>query len=106
MCACAQGPLIAGSQKCYNDFREKGFFYNNMAEKKFEEALDELEKIIQRLEDASIPLDEALSLFEQGIKLSRLCARKLDAAEKKVEILLRDESGTMRREPFNEPEED
>ncbi len=75
-----------------------------MAKKKFEEALEKLEKIVQRLEDANLPLDEALSLFEEGIKLSRFCSQKLDEAEKKVEILLRDDSGNLHREPFEEPE--
>lgn len=76
-----------------------------MAEKKFEEALHELETIVQRLEDAELPLDEALALFEEGIKLSKLCTQKLDKAEKKVEILLKDESGNLYRKPFQEPED-
>jgi exodeoxyribonuclease VII small subunit len=76
-----------------------------MAEKKFEEALHELETIVQRLEDAELPLDEALTLFEEGIKLSKLCAQKLDKAEKKVEVLLKDESGNLQRKSFQEPED-
>jgi len=73
-----------------------------MAEKKFEQALEELEKIVQRLEDAGLPLDEALALFEDGIKLSRLCAQKLDEADKKVQILLGDEEGRFHEEPFED----
>ncbi|MEI6128282.1 MAG: exodeoxyribonuclease VII small subunit [Pseudomonadota bacterium] len=73
-----------------------------MAKKKFEEALSELETIVQRMEDASLPLDEALSLFEEGIKLSRLCSQKLEEAEKKVETLLRDEQGNTFRRPFED----
>ena len=75
-----------------------------MAKKKFEEALEKLEKLVERLEDPGLPLDDALSLFEEGIKLSRFCSQKLDEAEKKVEILLKDDSGTPRLEPFEEPE--
>ena len=75
-----------------------------MAKKKFEKALEDLEQIVQRLEDASLPLDDALSLFEEGIKLSRFCSQKLDEAEKKVEMLLKDESGGLSREPFDESE--
>jgi exodeoxyribonuclease VII small subunit len=75
-----------------------------MAKKKFEEALEKLEKIVQRLEDANLPLDEALSLFEEGIKLSRFCSQKLEEAERKVEILLKDDSGNLSQEPFEEPE--
>ena len=76
-----------------------------MIKKNFEEALEALEKIVQRLEDAALPLDEALSLFEEGIKLSRFCAKKLDEAEKKVEILLKDENGNLYREPFEDTQE-
>jgi len=75
-----------------------------MAKKKFEEALEKLEKIVQRLEDANLPLDEAVALFEEGIKLSRFCSQKLEEAERKVEILLKDDSGNLSQEPFEEPE--
>jgi exodeoxyribonuclease VII small subunit len=71
-----------------------------MAKKRFEEALQELETIVQRLEDGNLSLDESLALFEEGIKLSRLCAQRLDEAEKKVELLLKDESGSLIRQPF------
>jgi exodeoxyribonuclease VII small subunit len=76
-----------------------------MAKKKFEEALQELETVVQRLEDGNLSLDESLALFEDGIKLSRLCSQRLDEAEKKVEILLKNENGSLSRQPF-EPEED
>jgi exodeoxyribonuclease VII small subunit len=76
-----------------------------MAKKRFEEALQELETIVNRLEDGNLTLDESLSLFEEGIKLSRLCSQRLEEAEKKVEILLKNEDGTLSRQPFA-PEED
>ena len=76
-----------------------------MAKKKFEESLQELEPIVQRLENGNLSLDESLALFEEGIKLSRLCSQRLDEAEKKVEILLKNENGSVSRQPF-EPEED
>jgi len=76
-----------------------------MAKKKFEEALQELETIVQRLEEGNLSLDESLALFEEAIKLSRLCSQRLDEAEKKVEILLKNENGSLFRQPF-EPEED
>jgi exodeoxyribonuclease VII small subunit len=64
-----------------------------MAKKKFEDALAELEKIVQRLEDPEMPLDEAVGLFEDGIKLSRFCSQKLDEVEKRVDMLLHNEPG-------------
>ena len=76
-----------------------------MAKKRFEEALQELESIVQRLEDGNLSLDESLALFEEGIKLSRLCAQRLDEAEKKIELLLKDETGVMYRQPFTPEDE-
>lgn len=64
-----------------------------MAKKKFEDALADLEKIVQRLEDPDVPLDEAVGLFEDGIKLSRFCSQKLDEVEKRVDMLLHHEQG-------------
>ena len=71
-----------------------------MAKKNFEEALADLENIVQRLDENDLSLDEALSLFEEGIKLSRFCSQKLDSVEDKVEILLRDDEGNLQKEPF------
>jgi exodeoxyribonuclease VII small subunit len=76
-----------------------------MKEKTFEEALRELEGIVNRLEQGDLPLEEALQFFEDGVKLSRYCHTKLDEAQKRVEILLKDESGKMTAQPF-EPTED
>jgi exodeoxyribonuclease VII small subunit len=77
-----------------------------MAKKRFEEALQELENIVQRLEDGNLSLDESLALFEEGIKLSRLCAQRLDEAEKKIELLMKDENGSVSRQPFIPADED
>jgi exodeoxyribonuclease VII small subunit len=63
----------------------------NMAKDKFEEALGRLEDIVRRMEAGDMTLEESLKAFEEGIKLARLCARKLDEAERRVEILLKQE---------------
>ena len=73
-----------------------------MAEIKFEEALKKLEKIVGDLEDGNLSLDGALDKYEEGIKLSKLCAKKLEVAKKKVEILLKSEDGTFELKPFDE----
>jgi exodeoxyribonuclease VII small subunit len=73
-----------------------------MAEMKFEEALKKLEKIVEDLEGGDLPLDDALGKYEEGIKLSKLCAKKLEAAKKKVEILLKSEDGSVDIKPFDE----
>jgi exodeoxyribonuclease VII small subunit len=75
-----------------------------MAEKTFEAALARLEEIVQRLESGDVPLEQSLKLFEEGIKLSRICNKRLDDAERKVEILLRDKAGNITAQPFEEDE--
>ena len=76
-----------------------------MAKKKFEDTLLELEKIVQRLEDPDVPLDEAVALFEDGIKLSRFCSQKLDEVEKRVDLLVKDEQGGFSTRAFDEAAE-
>lgn len=73
-----------------------------MAEMKFEEALKKLEKIVSDLEDGDLPLDTALERYEEGIRLSKACAKKLEVAKKKVEILLKNEDGTVELKEFDE----
>ena len=73
-----------------------------MAEMKFEEALKKLEKIVADLEDGNLALDDSLEKYEEGIRLSKMCARKLEAAKKKVEILLKSEDGSIELKPFDE----
>ncbi len=66
----------------------------------FEKAFQQLEKIVQRLEGEELPLDEALQLFEEGIRLSRFCNQKLEEIEKKIELILADAKGQPMIEPF------
>jgi exodeoxyribonuclease VII small subunit len=75
-------------------------------EKTFESSLEELEQIVRQLEGGDLPLDRSLELFEQGVRLSRECQKRLDEAERKVEILLRVNDGTYRPAPFEEPDEE
>ena len=63
-----------------------------------------LEEIVQELEKGDIPLEQSLKLFEEGIKLSRICNKRLEEAERKVEILIKDKNGIMKAEPFEEEE--
>jgi len=68
----------------------------------FEQALAELEGLVERLEHGDLPLDEALKAFERGVALTRHCQTSLQAAQQKVEILLK-RSGKAALEPFEEP---
>jgi exodeoxyribonuclease VII small subunit len=66
---------------------------------KFEECLERLEKIVNELEKGDIPLEKALALFEEGMKLSNACRTELEAAEGKVEILIK-QNGRLQAQPF------
>lgn len=67
----------------------------------FEQALEELEQLVERLEAGDLPLEEALSDFERGVKLTRECQKKLASAEQKVKVLM-EENGSIRELPFDE----
>ena len=71
-----------------------------MAKERFEDALNKLEKIVSQLEEGDISLEESLKLFEEGIRLSRICNQKLDEVEKKVEILIKGKDGSVKTKPF------
>ena len=71
-----------------------------MAVERFETALKKLEEVVRRLEGGELSLDDSLKAFEEGVKLAGFCTKKLDEAEKKVELLIRQKDGTFSREPF------
>lgn len=74
-----------------------------MAKERFEDALEKLEDIVRRMEAGEMTLEESLKAFEEGIRLSRLCAKKLDEADRRVDLLLREE-GELATRPFAEEE--
>jgi exodeoxyribonuclease VII small subunit len=71
----------------------------------FETSLEELERIVRELERGDLPLEKSLELFEQGIKLSRACQERLSEAERRIEVLTRDNHGRPAVRPF-EAEDD
>jgi exodeoxyribonuclease VII small subunit len=70
------------------------------AELSFEQGLERLERIVQELEKGDLALERALDLFEEGMKLSADCRKKLEEAENRVEKLVRKNDGKMVAEPF------
>lgn len=66
----------------------------------FEESLKQLETIVDKLEKGDLPLEESLRLFEEGMKLSAGCKQELDAAEGKVQLLIKQRDGSLKTEPF------
>ena len=67
----------------------------------FETSLEELERIVRELERGDLPLEKSLELFEQGVKLSRACQERLNEAERRIEILTRDNQGRPAVRPFD-----
>lgn len=72
----------------------------------FEKSLTRLEEVVKRLESTELSLDEAMKLFEEGVKLSRDCQKQLEEAEGRVEILLKKAGGKIQAEPFETNEDD
>ncbi len=71
----------------------------------FEKSLVRLEEVVKRLESPELSLDEAMKLFEEGVKLSRECQKQLEEAEGRVEILLKKADGKIAAGPFESNEE-
>jgi exodeoxyribonuclease VII small subunit len=67
----------------------------NGSEKKFEVALEELEKLIEQLESGDLSLEDSLTAFEKGVGLVKYCNQKLTDVEKKIELLVRDKEGKL-----------
>jgi exodeoxyribonuclease VII small subunit len=71
-----------------------------MSDIKFEDALGRLEQIVDQLESGDLALESSLKVFEEGVTLARRCAKYLEEAEKRIELLTKDESGLLKAEPF------
>ncbi|ANE48066.1 exodeoxyribonuclease VII small subunit [Paenibacillus swuensis] len=65
----------------------------------FEEAMEKLEDIVSRLESGDVPLEQAIELFQEGMKLSQVCGSKLEQVERKIETLM-EENGSLTKKPF------
>jgi len=66
----------------------------------FEQSLKQLEAIVVQMERGDVSLEESVKLFEEGSKLAEQCRQQLAEAEGKVEILMKQRNGAMKREPF------
>jgi len=74
---------------------------SNSNSQSFETSLEELERIVRELERGDLPLEKSLELFEQGVKLSRACQERLNEAERRIEVLTRDNQGRPAIRPFD-----
>ena len=83
-----------------NDSQEQ-----NDADIPFESILEQLEGLVNRLEEGNLPLEESLSAFEKGMSLAAKGTELIDAAEKRVEVLLQREDGSTTTENFSEDDD-
>lgn len=74
--------------------------------KDFEKSLKRLEEIVAKLEEGELTLEESLKLFEEGTRLSKSCGNQLNQAQRKVEMLIKDENEELMEAPFSVDEED
>jgi exodeoxyribonuclease VII small subunit len=73
--------------------------------KSFEDAMARLDAIVAKLEEDKLPLEEMLSVYEEGVNLARFCGEKLEAAEQKVQLIAKKADGRVTLEEFNDGEE-
>jgi exodeoxyribonuclease VII small subunit len=66
----------------------------------FEDSLKKLEAIVDQLEKGDLALEDSLKLFEEGVSLSAACKQELEAAEGKVQMLIRQRDGSLKQDPF------
>ncbi|MBU0985989.1 MAG: exodeoxyribonuclease VII small subunit [Proteobacteria bacterium] len=71
-----------------------------MSKQTFEQAMKKLEQIVLDLESGELPLEKAVNKFEEGVQLSKFCFEKLDQTEKKITVLLQDQTGKIVEKPF------
>lgn len=78
-----------------------------MTDLRFEDSLTRLEQIVGQLEAGNLSLEDSLKVFEEGIGLARHCAKYLTEAERRIELLAKDDTGALTQKPFTwEPEEE
>lgn len=76
-----------------------------MTDIKFEDAFAKLEKIVSELENGDLSLDDSIKKYEEGIRLTKICSQKLEAAKKKIEVLVKNSDGKFEIKPFEEERE-
>jgi exodeoxyribonuclease VII small subunit len=76
-----------------------------LSKERFEDTFKKLEMIVNKLESGDLSLEDSVKLFEEGMRLSRLCSEKLSEVQKRVEILIKSSEGELQSQPFPFEEE-
>ena len=77
-----------------------------LGKKKFEEALEELEKVVEQLESGELSLEGSLAAFEEGVRLVKYCNQKLTEVERKIELLVKDKEGKVQLKPLADADDE
>lgn len=75
------------------------------SKKSFENAITELEEVVEKLEKGELSLDDSIEVFQKGIELSKYCNKRLDEVEKKISVLIEAENGELQEKEFSNSEE-
>ncbi len=78
---------------------------NRKEDIKFEEAIKRLEEIVEEMEGKDLQLDKSIKLFQEGMELAAFCNGKLDEAERRINIVIKNSKGQIMEEKFNPEEE-
>jgi exodeoxyribonuclease VII small subunit len=76
-----------------------------LSKERFEDTFKKLETIVNKLESGDLSLEDSMKLFEEGMRLSRLCSERLAEVQRRVEVLLKSEGGALQSQPFPFEEE-
>jgi exodeoxyribonuclease VII small subunit len=76
-----------------------------LPKERFEDSFKKLETVVNKLESGDLSLEDSVKLFEEGMRLSRLCSERLAEVQKRVELLLKSEEGELLSQPFPFEEE-
>lgn len=78
---------------------------NRKEDVKFEDAIKRLEEIVEEMEGKDLQLEKSIKLFQEGMEIAALCNGKLDEAERKINIVMKNSKGQLTEEKFNPEEE-
>lgn len=74
----------------------------DLEKKKFEDALEDLENVVEQLESGDLSLENSLATFEKGVRLVKFCNQKLTEVEKKIELLVKERDGKLQLTPLDD----
>jgi exodeoxyribonuclease VII small subunit len=71
-----------------------------LSKERFEDTFKKLETLVNKLENGDLPLEESMKLFEEGMRLSKICSQRLTEVQKRVDLLLKGDDGSLKAQPF------